>query len=87
MANHKSAKKRNRQALKRTKINRSILSKIKNSTSNFNTLISSKDPESLKKSFSILNSTLARAAKRGLIKKQHVARKLSSLSNQLKDIS
>ena len=87
MANHKSAKKRTRQTLKRTIINKSILSKIKSSTSKFHSLISSKDPETLKKSWSILNSTLARAAKKGLIKKQHVARKLSSLSNQLKNIS
>ena len=50
-------------------------------------LLVAKITEALKKSWSTLNSTLARAAKRGLIKKQHVARKLSSLSNQLKNIS
>ena len=87
MANHKSAKKRTRQPLKRTKINKSFLSKIKSSTSKFNALISNKDPETLKKSLSILNSNLAKAAKKGIIKKQHVSRKLSSLSNQLKKIS
>ena len=50
-------------------------------------LIDNKDPETLKKSLSTLNSTLAKAVKKGLIKKQHMARKLSSLSNQLKNIS
>ncbi len=87
MANHKSAKKRSRQTFKRTQINKSILSKIKTSLNKFNALISSNDSEALKKSWSSLNSTLARAAKKGLIKKQYVARKLSSLSNQLKNIS
>ena len=87
MANHKSAKKRSRQTLKRNRLNRPILSKVKSSFSKFNELIDNKDPEKLKKSLSTLNSTLAKAVKKGLIKKQHMARKLSSLSNQLKNIS
>ena len=87
MANHKSAKKRSRQTLKRNRLNKPILSKVKSSISKFHGLIASKDTLALKKSWSTLNSTLARAAKRGLIKKQHVARKLSSLSNKLKNIS
>ena len=87
MANHKSAKKRYRQNLKRNKLNKPILSQVKSSISKFNDLIVSKDQNALKKSWSTLNSTLARAVKRGLIKKQHMARKLSSLSNQLKNIS
>ena len=87
MANHKSAKKRSRQNIKRNQVNKPILKKIKSNISKFNDIIASKDPEALKKSWSTLNSILARAAKRGLIKKQHVARKLSSLSNQLKNIS
>ena len=87
MANHKSAKKRSRQTLKRNRLNRPILSKVKSSFSKFNELIDNIDPETLKKSLSTLNSTLAKAVKKGLIKKQHMARKLSSLSNQLKNIS
>ena len=87
MANHKSAKKRSRQTLKRNRLNRPILSKVKSSFNKFNELIDNKDPEELKKSLRTLNSTLAKAVKKGLIKKQHMARKLSSLSNQLKNIS
>ena len=87
MANHKSAKKRSRQTLKRNRLNKPILSKVKSSFNKFNELIDNKDPEELKKSLSTLNSTLAKAVKKGLIKKQHMARKLSSLSNQLKNIS
>ena len=84
MATHKSAKKRSRQTLKRNYINRTLLSKIKNNINNFNSLTSSKQNEDLEKSFSLINSSLARAAKRGIIKKEFVSRKLSSLSNKLK---
>ena len=87
MANHKSAKKRSRQTIKRNQINKPILQKVKNSIVRFNSIIADKDTEALKKSFSTLNSALARAAKRGLIKKQYVTRKLSSLSIKLKNIS
>ena len=86
MANHKSAKKRYRQNLNRNNLNKPILSQVKSSISKFNDLIASKDQNALIQSLSTLNSTLARAVKRGLIKKQHMARKLSSLSNQLKNI-
>ena len=84
MATHKSAKKRSRQTLKRNYINRTLLSKIKSSINNFVSLIASKQNEDLEKSFSLINSSLARAAKRGIIKKEFVSRKLSSLSNKLK---
>ena len=87
MANHKSAKKRSRQTLKRNRLNKPILNKVKSSLNQFNDLVDNKDLETLKKSWSALNSSLAKAVKKGLIKKQHMARKLSSLSNQLKNIS
>ena len=83
MANHKSAKKRCRQALKRNKVNKSLLSKIKNNTNIFKSLVSSKNPDEIQKSFSLVSSALARAAKKGLIKKEFVSRKLSSLSNTI----
>ena len=84
MANHKSAKKRNRQALKRNKVNRSLRSKINNNINQFNSIILSKNMDQIMESFSSINSSLAKAAKKGLIKKEFVSRKLSSLSNQLK---
>ena len=84
MANHKSAKKRYRQTLKRNKVNRSLRSKINNNINRFNSIILSKNMDQIMESFSSVNSSLARAAKKGLIKKEFVSRKLSSLSNQLK---
>ena len=84
MANHKSAKKRNRQSLKRNKVNSSLRSKINNNVNRFNSIILSKNMDQIQESFSSINSSLAKAAKKGLIKKEFVSRKLSSLSNQLK---
>ena len=84
MANHKSAKKRYRQILKRNKVNRSLRSKINNNINRFNSIVLSKNMDQIMESFSSINSSLAKAAKKGLIKKEFVSRKLSSLSNQLK---
>ena len=83
MANHKSAKKRSRQALKRNEVNRSLLSRIKNNINNFHSLVSSKKTDEIQKSFSSVNSALAKAVKKGLIKKEFASRKLSSLSNTI----
>ena len=83
MANHKSAKKRNKQALKRNEVNRSLLSKIKNNVNNFHSLVSSKKTDEIQKSFGSVNSALAKAVKKGLIKKEFASRKLSSLSNTI----
>jgi len=83
MANHKSAKKRCKQALKRNKVNRSLLSRIKNNINIFHSLVSSKKTEEIQKSFGLVNSALSRAVKKGLIKKEFASRKLSSLSNTI----
>ena len=46
MANHKSAKKRNRQNLNRNNLNKPILSQIKSSLSKFNNLLPRNDKDS-----------------------------------------
>ena len=84
MANHKSAKKRHRQTLKRNKVNRSLRSKINNNINQFNSIILSGNTDQMMESFSSINSSLAKAAKKGLIKKEFMSRRLSSLSNQFK---
>ena len=85
MANHKSAKKRSRQALKRNEINSQVLTKIKTNINKFSSLLKEKNNEEIDKILSSINSTLARAQKKGLVKKQFVSRKLSSLSKQIKN--
>ena len=86
MANHKSAKKRTRQALKRKLINNQILSQLKTNINKFTELIKAKNKEGIDQSFSLVNSSLAKATKRGLIKKQYMSKKLSSLSKKTKNI-
>ena len=86
MANHKSAKKRSRQTLKRNRINTQAFSKIRTSLNNFNDLLLEKNKAELDKSLSLINSSLAKALKKGLVKKEFVSRKLSSLSQKIKNI-
>ena len=86
MANHKSAKKRSRQTLKRNRINTQVFSKIRTNLNNFNDLLLEKNKADLDKSLSLINSSLAKALKKGLLKKEFVSRKLSSLSQKIKNI-
>ena len=48
-----------------------------------NSLVFSKKTEDIQKSLSSVNSVLAKAVKKGLIKKEFASRKLSSLSNTI----
>ena len=86
MANHKSAKKRSRQTLKKNRINSQAFSKIRTNLNNFNALLLEKNKAELDKSLSLINSSLAKALKKGLVKKEFVSRKLSSLSQKIKNI-
>ena len=86
MANHKSAKKRSRQTLKKNRINIQAFSKIRTNLNNFNDLLLEKNKAELDKSLSIINSSLAKALKKWLVKKEFVSRKLSSLSQKIKNI-
>ena len=86
MANHKSAKKRSRQTLKKNRINSQAFSKIRTNLNNFNDQLIEKNKAELDKSLSLINSSLAKALKKGLVKKEFVSRKLSSLSQKIKNI-
>ena len=86
MPNHKSAKKRSRQNIVRSEINGQALTRIKTNINKFSELLKNKSKEELDKSLSLINSSLSRASKMGLIKKQFVSRKLSSLSKKIKNI-
>ena len=86
MANHKSAKKRSRQTLKRNAINSQVFSKIKTNINKFTDQLKVKNKEELDKSLSHINSALSRAVKKGIIKKEYASRKLSSLSKKIKKI-
>ena len=86
MANHKSAKKRSRQSNKRDEVNNQVLTKLKTNINKFQDLLKDKNKEELDKSLSYINSSLSKAVKKGIIKKQFLSRKLSSLSKKIKNI-
>ena len=83
MANHVSAKKRSRQNKTRNAVNSQYLSKFRNALNKFRSSVEAKNEQEIQKSLSNVNSIMARAAKKGLFKKEYISRKLSSLSKQI----
>ena len=83
MANHKSAKKRSLQSKVKNGVNTQYLTKIRTNINNFNNSIKNNPDEAIK-TLGDVNSILAKAVKKGILKKQYMSRKLSSLSNQIK---
>jgi small subunit ribosomal protein S20 len=86
MANHKSAQKRSRQTIKKTKINQILLSQLKTSYKKFNSNLNDNNLEVATESLRKFNADLSKALKRRIIKKRTASRKLSSLSDKIKKI-
>ena len=84
MANHKSAKKRSLQSKIKNAVNTQYLTKIRTNLNKFHNSIKNSQPDEAIKSFGDINSVMAKAVKKGILKKQYMSRKLSSLSNQIK---
>ena len=86
MANHKSAKKRSIQSKIKNTVNIQYLTKIRTNLNKFNFSLKNSNSEEAMKSLGNVNSIMAKAVKKGILKKQYMSRKLSSLSNQIKKI-
>jgi len=84
MANHKSAKKRSIQTKVKHAVNVQYLTKIRTNLNKFHNTLKNDDSDDVQKSFRDLNSIMAKAVKKGILKKEYMSRKLSSLSNQIK---
>ena len=82
MANHVSAKKRSRQNKNKNAVNSQYLSKFRTALNKFRSSIDAKNEQEIQKSFSAVNSIMAKALKKGIFKKEYISRKLSSLSKQ-----
>ena len=82
MANHISAKKRSRQNKVRNTVNSQYLSRFRTALNKFNLSVNAQKDEEIQKSFSAVNSIMAKALKKGIFKKEYISRKLSSLSKQ-----
>ena len=83
MANHASAKKRSRQNKVRNSVNSQYLSKFRTALNKYNSSLEAKNEEEIQKSYSAVNSIMAKALKKGIFKKEYISRKLSSLSKQI----
>ena len=83
MANHPSAKKRSRQNKVRNTVNSQYLSKFRTALNKFKSSVEAKKDQEIQKSFSDVNSIMAKALKKGIFKKEYISRKLSSLSKQI----
>ena len=83
MANHVSAKKRSRQNKVRNTINSQYLSKFRTALNKFKSSVEAKNEQDIQKSYSAVNSIMAKAVKKGIFKKEYISRKLSSLSKQI----
>ena len=84
MANHKSAKKRSVQSKVKNTVNSQYLTKIRTNLNKFNKSLEANNSEEITRSLQVINSIMAKAVKKGILKKQYMSRKLSSLSNQIK---
>ena len=84
MSNHKSAKKRSIQSKVKNAVNAQYLTKIRSNLNKFNNSVKNNNSQEVVNSLKEVNSIMAKAVKKGILKKQYMSRKLSSLSNQIK---
>ena len=84
MANHKSAKKRSVQSKVKNAVNTQYLTKFRTNLNKFQNSLNGDKATEVENSFREINSILAKAVKKGILKKQYMSRKLSSLSKQIK---
>lgn len=83
VAQHKSAAKRARQAVKKNKVNSARKSKVRTSEKTLVTAIKSKDAKAVQTLLSSYTSQMMKAAQKGVFKKATAARKISRLSAQI----
>ncbi len=86
MANHKSAVKRARQTIKKTEVNRARTSRVRTFVRKVEEAIASGDEAAAKLALKAAQPEMARAAQKGLTKKNTVSRKLSRLSSRIKKL-
>ena len=80
MANHKSAKKRARQTLKRTERNRGTRSRVKSAVKSARSALAAGDAGETAIALEAAESVLRRAASKGAIPKKRASRSVSRLA-------
>ncbi|RAX54207.1 30S ribosomal protein S20 [Helicobacter sp. 16-1353] len=87
MANHKSAEKRIRQTLKKTKRNRFYKTKMKNIIKDVREAVSNNDIEAANNALKVANKNLHKFVSKGILSKNTAARKVSRLNESVKKIA
>ena len=87
MANTHSAKKRVRQILRKTEVNKSRRSRIRTFIRNVEEAIESKNVEAAKESLKLAQPEIMRGVTKGIFHKNNAGRKISRLSARIKVIS
>lgn len=83
MANHKSAEKRARQAVKRNKVNTSRKNAVRTHEKNLVKALTAKDAKALPELLKNFTSQIMKAAQRGIFKKENASRRIARLSSRV----
>ncbi|MCD6035865.1 MAG: ribosomal protein [Rickettsiales bacterium] len=86
MANHKSAKKSNRQAIDRTELNRARIGRVRSFIRKVEEAITKGDKPAAVAALREAQPEIARAAGKGVIKKETASRKISRLAQRIKKL-
>ena len=87
MANTPSAKKRVRQILRKTEVQKSRRSRIRTFIRNVEEAIESKNVEAAKESLKLAQPEIMRGVTKGIFHKNNASRKISRLSSRIKVLS
>ncbi|MGH6886384.1 MAG: 30S ribosomal protein S20 [Geminicoccales bacterium] len=87
MAHHPSAKKRIRQTVKRTAINRSRISRIRTFIKKVEQAVASGDPESARHALAAAEPEIRRGVNKGVLKLNTASRRISRLSKKVNEIA
>ena len=87
MANTPSAKKRVRQILRKTEVNKSRRSRIRTFIRNVEEAIESKNVEAAKECLKLAQPEIMRGVTKGIFHKNNASRKISRLSSRIKVLS
>ena len=87
MAHHKSAKKRIRQTVRRTAVNRARTSRVRSHIKKVETAIASGDKKAAEAALKEAQPAFQRGAVKGVIHRNMAARKLSRLSSRIKKLT
>lgn len=87
MAHHKSAKKRLRQTVRRTEVNRNRVSRIRTFVKKFELAAASGDKDAAQAALRAAMPVLQRGVSHGLIHRNTAARKLSRMSARVKALA